>query len=71
MNLILLLAAIFISFAIFAWLLKVVKATISTAILIALIVLLLQLFFGIGPGQIWQQVSQIPETLWKIFSGGK
>ncbi|NEQ95514.1 MAG: hypothetical protein F6K30_02065 [Cyanothece sp. SIO2G6] len=61
MNLIILIAALVISFLIFTWLIRVVKATVTTAFAIALLVLCLQLFFGIGPQDIWQEVT----TLWQ------
>lgn len=59
MDWILLIAALFIAFLIFTWLLKVVKATISTALTVAFIVLLVQLFFGIGPSDLWNQIGLI------------
>ncbi|MBL1178861.1 hypothetical protein [Pantanalinema sp. GBBB05] len=71
MNLILVIAAIAISVLVFTWLIKMVKATIGTAILIAAIVLVLQLVFGIGPSQLWEQISQIPQTVWNLVTGGK
>lgn len=71
MNLILVIAAIVISILVFTWLIKIVKATIGTAIVIAAIVLVLQLVFGIGPSQLWEQISQIPQAIWHMVSGGK
>lgn len=65
MDLVLLIAAIVISFLVFTWLVKIVKATIGTAITIAIVVLVLQLVFGIGPGQVWQQVSQFLQQLFQ------
>lgn len=69
-TIILLIAALVVSILVFMWLLRVVKATITTAITIAIVVLLLQLVFGIGPGQVWQQVEQIPRALWQLVTGG-
>jgi hypothetical protein len=71
MNLLLLIAAIFVTILVFTWLIKVVKATITTALMIAALVLVLQLVFGIGPGQLWQQVSQIPQFLWNLATGNR
>jgi len=70
MDFLLLFAAIAITILVFIWLIRVVKATIGTALLIAAIILILQLVFGIGPGQIWQQISQLPQMLWNLVSGG-
>ncbi|MBF2029937.1 MAG: hypothetical protein IGS48_24810 [Oscillatoriales cyanobacterium C42_A2020_001] len=71
MNLVLLIAAIAISFLVFTWLIKVVRATIGTAIMIAILVLGLQIVFGIGPAQVWQQVSQFLQTIWQLITGGR
>lgn len=69
MELILVVAAIAVAVIVFGWLLKVVKATLSTALTIALIVLVLQLVFGIGPGQLWQQITQFVQNLWQAPPG--
>ena len=55
MSPVLLIAALVISFFIFTWLMRVVRATLSTAVTIALIALVLQLVFGIGPQELWRQ----------------
>ncbi len=49
--------ALIVSFLIFTWLVKVVKATIGTAITIAVIILILQLVFGIGPNDLLEQIT--------------
>lgn len=69
MELILLVAAIAISVLIFTWLIKVVKATIGTAILVALIVFGLQIFLGIGPGDLWEAIRGLWENLGRSLSG--
>ncbi|MFE1745591.1 hypothetical protein [Coleofasciculus sp. H7-2] len=68
-DLIILIAALIVSWLVFALLIKVVKASIGTAILIAAVVLILQLFFGIGPEDIWQQITQLPQTIWHMVTG--
>ncbi len=70
MNIILLIAALVVSFLIFTWLIKVVKATVGTAVVIALIVLAVQIFFGIGPEQLWQQIQALWQGVWRSLSGG-
>lgn len=67
MNWILLIAAIVISFLVFTWLIRVVKATIGTAIAIAVLILLLQIFFGIGFDEVWQQIK----SLWSGLVSGQ
>ena len=68
LELIILIAAIVVAWLVFTWLVKVVKASIATAITIAMIVLVLQLAFGIGPQQLWQQILQLPQTILELFT---
>ncbi|MDA0266008.1 MAG: hypothetical protein O2890_02930 [Cyanobacteria bacterium] len=56
MELAILVGSIVISFLVFTWLLKVVKATLKTALLVAVILLGLQLVFGIGPATLWEYI---------------
>ena len=60
MEIVVVIGAVFISFLVFTWLLNVVKATLKTAFLAALILLALQLFFGIGPTVIWETIRDWP-----------
>lgn len=69
MNWILLIAAIVISFLIFTWLVRVVKATIGTAIVIAIIVFGLQIFLGIGPADLVGQIQELWQGIWRSLSG--
>lgn len=62
-DLIILIAAMVVAWLIFKWLLNVVKASLSTAMTIAVVVLVLQLVFGIGSQDLWQQVRELPQTL--------
>ncbi len=64
-DLIILVVAIVVSFLVFTWLLKIVKTTLSTAVAIALILLLIQIFFGIGPVDLWQQGTALLQNLWE------
>jgi len=68
-EVIILIAALVVSWLVFTALIKIVKTTFSTAIAIAVIVLVLQLLFGIGPLQLWQQIIQLPQTLWNLVTG--
>ena len=67
-EIIILIAVMLISWLVFTWLIKVLKASISTALAIAIIVLILQLVFGIGFQEVWQQIIQLPDTLWQLFA---
>lgn len=70
MNLILLVAALILSFLIFTFLVKVLRAAIGTALAIAVVVLVLQLLFGIGPAQVWEQLQELWHSLWRMIPGG-
>ncbi|MBE9039795.1 hypothetical protein IQ235_03175 [Oscillatoriales cyanobacterium LEGE 11467] len=70
-ELILAIAALILSWIIFTWLIKIVKTTFSTAIVVAAIVLIMQLFFGIGFDAILEAILNLPQTLQDIFSGGE
>lgn len=69
-ELIILIAALIVSWLVFTALIKVVKTTVTTAIAIAGIILTLQLVFGIGYQDLWQQISQLPQLLWNLVTGG-
>ncbi|MDB9527286.1 hypothetical protein PN498_14900 [Oscillatoria sp. CS-180] len=56
MELVIVIGAIVISFLVFTWLLRIVRATFKTAILVAVTLLILQIIFGIGPQTLWEQV---------------
>ncbi len=68
-ELIILIAALILSWVVFTALIKVVKTTVSTAIAIAAIVLVLQLVFGINPQDLWQQITQLPQIVWHLVTG--
>jgi type IV secretory pathway TrbL component len=57
MELAIVIGAILVSFLVFTWLLKIVRATLKTAISVAVILLILQLVFGIGPQTLWEQIQ--------------
>ncbi|MBD1911615.1 MULTISPECIES: hypothetical protein [unclassified Leptolyngbya] len=64
MELLLLLAALVIAFLVFTWLVRVVKATLSLVVAIALLIILLRVF-GVSPGEIWETLT----NLWSRIFG--
>lgn len=70
LDLIILIAAIVIAWLVFTALLKVVKTTLTTALTIAAIVLVLMLVFGVNPIDLWEQITEIPRLLWQMVTGG-
>ncbi len=68
MNLVLLAGSIVITGLVFLWLVRVIKATLKTALLVAAIVFGLQ-FFGIGSDRILSEVQQILRSIWRMIPG--
>jgi hypothetical protein len=66
-QLILLIAALIVSWLVFTLLVNIVQTTVKTAIMIAAIVLLLQLGFGIGPQVLLDQIMMLPQTVWTLI----
>jgi hypothetical protein len=66
-ELITLIAAIVVAWLVFIWLIKVVKASIKTALIIVIVVLSLQFAFGIHSEEIWQQLKRFPEIILSLF----
>jgi hypothetical protein len=67
MEPVLIIAALIVSFLVFTFLLRVAKSAISTAVTIAIVVLLLQLVFGVGPGELWEQMVRLWRGLLQNF----
>ncbi|MGD1901830.1 MAG: hypothetical protein ACFB9N_06275 [Geitlerinemataceae cyanobacterium] len=62
-QLILFLGAILISWLVFTWLIKVVKTTVSTAVMLAALVMLLQIGFGIDTPMLAEAIVALPQVL--------
>ena len=67
-DLIVIIAAIVVAWLIFTWSIKVLKASISTALSIALIALILQIFLGIGFEEVWQKLILFAQTVKEFFT---
>jgi hypothetical protein len=65
LQLIVSIAAIVITWLVFTWLIKVFKASIATALSIAAIGL--QLWFGVAPDQLKQEIISLPQTILQLF----
>lgn len=70
-QIIILIAAIVVSWLAFTALLKVLKTTVATAITIAVIILILQILFGITYLDLWEQIVQFPQYLWRMVTGDR
>jgi hypothetical protein len=60
-------AAIVVAALAFSWAIKILKASVSTAIAIIVFLLILQLGFGVHSQDIWEQVVKLPQTLQVIW----
>lgn len=67
-NLILFIAALLISWLVFRWLFTFVKSTATTALTIAIIVLLLQVGFGIDSQDLWREIINLPQRFQELFN---
>jgi hypothetical protein len=65
------LVALIVAWIVFTILVKIVKTTVSSAITIAAIVVLLQISYGITPQDIWNQIIHLPQTLSSHIHGSK
>jgi len=69
MDLIVFIAALIVAWLVFTALIRVVKTTLSTALTVAAIVLILQLGLGVQPQQLWQQIVQLPQIIRNLLTG--
>ncbi|MBZ8180385.1 MAG: hypothetical protein SAL07_02290 [Oscillatoria sp. PMC 1051.18] len=67
-DLVVVIAALVVTWLVFTWLVKVLKASFGTAISIAIIILILQLVFGIGPQDLWEQIIHLPQSIQDVFT---
>ncbi len=66
-DLILLVASLLVALLIFNWLIKVIKTSVTTAMIIVIIVMILQITLGISPEQLWSQIMNLPQTIQQFF----
>ncbi|MEH2424669.1 MAG: hypothetical protein V7K48_28325 [Nostoc sp.] len=62
-------ATLIVAWIVFIILWKLLKATVSSALTIAAILVLLNISFGITPQDIWHHITQFAQTLSQIQSG--
>ncbi|MBD2409210.1 hypothetical protein FACHB389_15910 [Nostoc calcicola FACHB-389] len=62
-------ATLIVAWIVFIILWKLLKATVSSALTIAAILVLLNIGFGITPQDIWHHITQFAQTLSQIQSG--
>ena len=65
-EIIVLIAALIVGWLVFKALLRVVKTTISTAIAVFIIVVILG-YFGISPEDLIREITNLPQTLMRLL----
>ncbi|PIG93214.1 hypothetical protein [Gloeocapsopsis sp. IPPAS B-1203] len=68
-DLIIFIAALIVAWLVFTALIRVVKTTLSTALTVAAIVLILQIGLGVQPQQLWQQIVELPQIIRNLLPG--
>ncbi|MGB2924251.1 MAG: hypothetical protein WBB82_03035 [Limnothrix sp.] len=67
-EIIVIIAALIISWLVFTAFINIVKTSVKTAVTIAFVVLVLQIAFGIGSEAVTEQIIEIPQTIWQFFT---
>ncbi|MGK7954802.1 MAG: hypothetical protein AB4063_06010 [Crocosphaera sp.] len=69
-NLILFIAALLVSWLVSRWLFTVIKSTATTALTVAIIVILLHSVFGINSQDLLREIINLPQTFQDFFKDG-
>ncbi|MGK7932268.1 MAG: hypothetical protein AB4041_12650 [Microcystaceae cyanobacterium] len=67
-QILILIAAFAVAWLVFSGLLKIIKTSVGTAFKVAIIVLVLQLVFGISPYDLWQEIINLPQRIQELLS---
>ena len=67
-EVIVIIAAVIISWLIFTAFVNIVKTSIKTAVTIAALALILQIAFGIRSEDVMEQIISLPRVLWQFFT---
>ncbi len=67
-EVIVIVAALIISWLVFTALINIIKTSVKTAVTVAVVVLVLQLVFGIRSEQIIDQIVNLPRVIWENLS---
>ena len=67
-EIIVIVAALLISWLVFSAFINIIKTSVKTAVSIAVLVLVLQIAFGIRSGQLVEQIVELPRIIWEFFA---
>ena len=67
-NLIVLIASLLITWLALEWTAKIIKTCVTSAFLIILVVVVLQITLGISPQQLWDQILSFPKIIQEFIN---
>lgn len=67
MELILLIGAFVVAWLLFTGLVNILKTTVKTAFIVALVFLAFYLVWGVNPRELWEVVRSLPELFFSLF----
>lgn len=68
MEWVLLVAALIVTFLLLGFIVRAIKAAIGTAVMIAIVLLILQIAFGFSPNELWQEMMGLWQRFWQNFA---
>jgi hypothetical protein len=67
-QIIVVIAALIIVFIVIGWILKIIKLSVTTALTVFVIILILKFGFGIESAMVWEAIINLPKTIQIIFN---
>ena len=65
MDWILLVAALIVTFLLLGFIVRAIKAAIGTAVMIAIVLVILQIVFGFSPNELLQEMTGLWQRFWQ------
>ena len=65
MDWILLVAALIVTFLLLGFIVRAIKAAIGTAVMIAIVLVILQVVFGFSPNELLQEMTVLWQRFWQ------
>lgn len=65
MDWILLIAALIVILLLMGFVVRAIRAAIGTAVMIAIVLIVLQVAFGLSPDKLWQELIHLWQVIWR------
>lgn len=65
MDWILLVAALIVILLLMGFVVRAIRAAIGTAVMIAIVLIVLQVAFGLSPDKLWQELIHLWQAIWR------